>query len=303
MKLFKPSLYPNEQITIEQIKMPVMTSYKLDGIRCIFKNGEMLSRSLKQIPNKQLDENIILDGEIYSEKMTFQQIIHYVMTEDMASAKSIKKNEKIDYPPEDLMFYCFDIVENENFDMSFDERNLLYDKYGLDNQKYIKKVCQKTIYTEEILKNMFDKALKEGYEGLIMKNPYSKYKCGRYTVKSGDGYKMKPYRTFDAQIIGVEQATVVNPEAEKTINELGQSVTSKKLGDRIPIEKAAGFCVMYEGHELKTLLKLNDDQKERVWRNRESLIGRWIEYKGMMIGAKDVPRHSVFLRFRKDKDE
>jgi hypothetical protein len=28
-----------------------------------------------------------------------------------------------------------------------------------------------------------------------------------------------------------------------------------------------------------------------------------IEYKGMLVEAKDVPRHSVFIRYREDKDE
>jgi len=26
-----------------------------------------------------------------------------------------------------------------------------------------------------------------------------------------------------------------------------------------------------------------------------------IEYKGMLVGAKDVPRHPVMIRFREDK--
>jgi len=42
-------------------------------------------------------------------------------------------------------------------------------------------------------------------------------------------------------------------------------------------------------------------RKKEVWKNKESYIGRYIEYKGLMVGAKDLPRHPVYLRMRDDK--
>ena len=47
---------------------------------------------------------------------------------------------------------------------------------------------------------------------------------------------------------------------------------------------------------------MTDEEKEEVWKNKESYIGRYIQYKGMLVGAKDVPRHPTFERFRNDKD-
>ena len=41
---------------------------------------------------------------------------------------------------------------------------------------------------------------------------------------------------------------------------------------------------------------------QEIWKNKESYIGRWIQYKGMMVGAKSVPRHPVMERFREDRD-
>ena len=153
------------------------------------------------------------------------------------------------------------------------------------------------------VETMFEQALADGYEGLILRDPYGKYKFGRGTLKEGIIYKVKPYRTFDAQIIGVVQSTVVNPSAERRTNELGRSVTSKKKEDRILIEMACDFVVMYEGKEVKPSLKGHThQQKKEVWKNRESYIGRWIQYKGMLVGAKEVPRHPQFERYREDKD-
>lgn len=55
----------------DDLRFPLLASPKLDGIRCIVKNGLALSRSLKPIPNKhvqdilsRLPSNLILDGEL-----------------------------------------------------------------------------------------------------------------------------------------------------------------------------------------------------------------------------------------------
>ena len=94
----------------------------------------------------------------------------------------------------------------------------------------------------------------------------------------------------------------VDPDAEVKINELGRSVTSKKKGDRICIEKASGFQVEYEGEFVFPTLSMTDEEKKEVWANQESYIGKMIEYKGMLIGSMKVPRHPTMTRFREDKN-
>jgi len=305
---FLPMLAPNQQVDLNNIKYPVLASYKLDGLRCIFYKGEMLSRSLKPIVNKQLREkmkpladysrenNLILDGEIYSPELTFQLITRYVMTKDFEDKKSIKKHGKVLEIPEHVKFYCFDYVEEDNFDMKFINR---YDNLGFvfDKVSIAIRVEQKLVYSKKAIEQMFIVALDLGYEGLILKSLDGKYKCGRGTIKEGLIYKVKPYRTWDAKIIEVIQATKVDPNAEKKTNELGRSVTSKKKGDRILIEKACDFKVKYEGLDLKVVIALTDPEKEEIWRNKGQYIGKLIEYKGMLVGSKDVPRHPVFLKF------
>lgn len=317
MKNFKPMLAPNKEPNLDEIKYPVLASFKLDGIRCIFKDGEILSRSLKPIQNKQLREkfepirkycgenNIILDGEIYSHYLTFQEITSFVMTNDLKDPKTIKKLGGVINLPSDLNFYCFDNIKTENLEEVFHSRiyNITHlpNKYeGFINTMVI--VNQITIHNKKELMEHFEVALENGYEGLILKDPNGRYKCGRGTLKEGLIYKLKPYTTFDTKILDVVQATAVNENADKTINELGRSVTSKKKDDRHLINKASAFLVKYEGKDLKVTLSITDEEKEEVWINKESYINRWIEYKGMLVGAKDVPRHPVMIRFREDKD-
>jgi len=313
MEKFRPFLAPNEGVELSKINYPIYGSYKLDGIRCIFKDGEMLSRALKPIVNKQLQEkfqplkdlskkhNIILDGELYIHGTTFQQIVHYVMTEDFTDERSIKKYKKVLTIPNELKFYCFDCIIKNNYKMPFYERY----SFAVDLETGMRNIMitlrQDILKNEKEIKDLYQKALDNKYEGLILRKRDSPYKLGRGTLLEGYIFKFKPYKTFDGYITGVVQATQVKPDAEKKVNELGNSCTSRKKDDRVLIEKAAGFYVIYNDVEQKVTLSMSDEEKEEVWKNKEQYIGKWIEFKGMEIGAKDKIRHPVMLRFREDK--
>jgi DNA ligase-1 len=300
-KSFKPMLAPNEKVDLSTLNYPLLASTKLDGIRCIFYKGQILSRSLKQIQCQQLRERleplrqfselnqVIFDGEIYSPKLTFQQITHFTMTRDLG-------DEEL---PEHLRFYCFDMLDG--FDRPFEIRNdVMEGTIGMYNH-IAYPVKQKEVNSEKEITTYFEEVLSQDYEGLILRDPKSFYKFGRGTIKEGIIFKVKPFLDFDGQIIDVIQATEVNEDAEKKINELGRSVTSKKKGERHTIDKASAFMVKYEGKDLKVVLSMTDEEKEEVWKNRDSYLGKWISYKGMLVGSKDVPRHPVMLRFREPK--
>ena len=302
-KSFCPMLAPNEEIDISTLKYPMLVSFKIDGIRAIFKDGEMYSRALKQFPNIKLRERfvalklyakenkMILDGELYCKSLTFNEL----------SGLTHRLDEEI---PKDLYFYCFDMIRNESFETPFITRILsLTANQDLRTKGfYCQRVEQEELFNYKEVEEYYKKALEWGCDGLILRDREGRYKFGRGTVKEGLIYKLKPFRTFDAQIIGIEQATEVDPKAEKKINELGRSVTSKKKADRILIEKASAFLVMYEGKELKVCASMTDEEKEEVWKNKEKYVGRWIEYKGMLVGSKDLPRHPNFIRWRIDKE-
>ncbi len=277
-------------------------STKFDGVLCAVKDFHLLSSSLKDIPNVRLqgyfanlldyayENNLILFGEIYSHELTFQEIISVVMTHDKEVPESIK-------------FYCFDAIKNEDYDEEFRDR-MFHIPRIFDN---LVKVEQKLLSTENPndFKDLFEKYLDEGFEGLIIKNKNGKFKCGRTTLNEGIGFKFKPYISDDMEIIGVIQATEVREGAEKKINEMGNSVTSKKKDDRVLIEKASAFLVKWNGNEFKVSIAETDEVKEEIWKNQEKYIGEFVEVKYMMVGTKDgVPRHPTTLRMRwKNMDE
>jgi DNA ligase-1 len=182
MSKFKPMLAPNEEIKLDAVNYPIFASYKLDGIRCLFIKGEMVSRSLKNIQNKQLREkfealaryseehDVILDGEIYSPDFTFQEITRYVMTKDFEDSKSVKKHGEVLTIPEHLKFHLFDVVENEKFDDGFTKRTARVRRIASEFPELIEEVVQFPINKQEEVQGVFDGALAKGYEGLILKS-------------------------------------------------------------------------------------------------------------------------------------
>lgn len=344
MTNFKVQLFDNKCLTLKTFEKDVtrpfvLVSDKLDGIRMHTSNiekPEFLSRSNKPIQNKQLREkfapllkeakkfNVIFDGEIYSPDLTFQEITYFVMTKDIESEKNIKKvkreiekGEKTGpiakwlSVPSSLRFYIFDTFVPDQPEMPLKRRlldtEMVYDQAFTESSKGVSRIVEHTLIVREGIGAHYMDSLERGNEGLMVQNPMAPYKQGRISYKSGDGYKFKPYEEFDGEVIGVEQATVVDPNAEKKINELGRSVTSKKKGDRIPIEKSSGFHVrMEDGRELIVSLgcrekPITDSVKELYWEQRDELIGRWIRFKGLDYGSKNVPRHCHMLDFREDK--
>jgi DNA ligase 1 len=294
---FKPMLAPNEKIDINTIQYPIYSSYKLDGIRCLFVDGEMLSRSFKPIRNKVLQEKfanlkayskankIILDGELYMKGATFQEITSYVMTE----------NKEV---PKEFKFWCFDMVYQSIHPLvPFSERIT-----HIPDFNNLFKIEQRLVTNAHDVQNMFEDALNEGFEGLILKAPNGYYKYGRATLKEGLMYKVKPFETFDGEIVEVIQATEAREGSKKTLDVFGYSKTSHKKDDRTLIQKASAFRVKYLDTTVKATLAMTDPEKQWVWDHRDDYIGKVIEYKGMQVGAKDVPRHPVFLRYREDKE-
>ena len=315
MSIFKPLLAPNTQPILEKLTYPKLASFKIDGVRGIFNLGRFVSRSFKDIQNKQLREkfkplieytqlnNIIIDGEIYDETLTFQEIITHTMTQDFEDPKTIKKFGKIIQIPESMKFHIFDTIIENDFLKPFQYR--LDDAYNIHNnfKNITKFVEHKIVENHKQVHDLFMEALDNGMEGVMLRNPEGKYKNGRATEKEDIIYKVKPYRTYDAKILSVTQGTSVKEGVAKEKDEFGHSKTSIKKDDRELSNMAKDFVVLYEGKELRvSLSSATHEERKEIWLNKNKYVNKYIEDKGMDVGSKDLPRHPVFLRFRGDKN-
>jgi hypothetical protein len=67
-------------------------------------------------------------------------------------------------------------------------------------------------------------------------------------------------------------------------------------------EKVREHIQMEDGRELKVSAAMTHNERQEIFMNQDKYLNRWIEFKGMEVGSKNVPRHPTFLRFREDKN-
>jgi len=91
---------------------------------------------------------------------------------------------------------------------------------------------------------------------------------------------------------------------EATTNALGRTERSSHKDNKTGLNSLGGFeCRdVHSGVEFKCGTGLTADDREKLWKDRDGLIGKLIKYKFFPIGSKDKPRHPVFLGFRSKLD-
>jgi len=293
LKSFKPLLAYTIQ-DLFKIRFPVICSSKIDGIRCIVSEGKALSRSLKQIPNKHIQqklsemsekfEGLMFDGELIVGS-NFQETTSAVMS--------------VEGTPE-FTFLIFDLVTDGEFGLEFQYRVGRLTEMSKKLPSFCKVLYQKTIIDVKELIDFYDTQVELGFEGAIVRSPDKGYKFGRSTEKEGIIGKIKPYADDEFEVIGVE--TYFGNENESEVNELGYKKKSSRKEGKVMTEKLGAFVCKHPLGSFNVGSGLTLEQREEFWKIKESLIGKKVKVKYMSFGIKDLPRHPVFLGFRSDDD-
>jgi DNA ligase-1 len=275
---------------ITKLHYPVIASPKLDGIRALVLNGQLVSRTLKPIPNRHVQKLFAglpegTDGELImgaANDDPYRRTVSAVMSEDGSP---------------DVSFHVFDnfIVEG-----NFRERLLQVQK--LRGQANVIVVQQETIMNADQLLVFEDQCVELGYEGAMLRSSGSPYKFGRSTAKEGYLLKLKRYRDSDAKIIGTYE--LMHNGNEATTNALGRTERSSHQENKTGLNALGGFELrdIHTGVEFRCGTGLTQNDRETLWDTREELIGKIIKYKFFPTGSKDKPRHPVFLGFRSKLD-
>lgn len=158
-------------------------SYKLDGVRCfLFWSDEKIRTSsrggqdydisaeyiLKDPYLISLFKNnpeLILDGEIYRHGWPLNKI------------SGLCRKEVIEPEHSELMFYCYDIVDENK---TFKDRLKILQEIGKncppDSKLHFLPHTEVKGLKQIML--LHDEAVKNGYEGLVIRDPDKEYKCG-----------------------------------------------------------------------------------------------------------------------------
>ena len=216
------------------IKEPFYVQPKLDGVRMLIGVHEgkfvILSRTGKPIKHMEhigdelkphLSEGEFLDGESYNHDITFEEITGMCRTSLKKSAESKDLNK--------IQFHVFDFFNLKNLEETFEERNKKLKKFFEKSFKNVKIVPSKIIKDKSLVPSLHDDYVKDGYEGIMMRDPSSKYLLSE---RSNHLLKYKSFHTEEYKIVGAEEAKGRDAETVVWIceNDNGQRFSVRPRG-------------------------------------------------------------------------
>lgn len=279
---------------LTELQFPLLLSPKYDGIRCLIIDNQIMSRSLLNIRNTFIAEKLkdapnYLDGELIVPNKTFNETQSLVMSADTK--------------PEDFKFFVFDYAENH--EMPFIERlEQLKNLEFVKTSTYIELVPHHLVNSPEEVSELEKKYLDQGYEGVMLRSPSSKYKYGRSTLKEQALLKLKKFNDSEAKILKLE-ALEKNTNEFKVSN-LGIIKRLRRKETQVKQESLGKMVVqdLYSGvvFSVGTGEGLTDDLRKHIWENPDQYINKIIKYKYQPAGQKDKPRFPSFIGFRDESD-
>jgi DNA ligase-1 len=282
---------------ISTLKYPVLATPKLDGIRVLKVGGKAVTRKFKPIPNTYIRELLEkhlpdgVDGEIMTPG-TFNDIQSKVMS--------------FDGEPE-FTFYAFDYVKDSLIkpykDRMLDMVNALESVVKDSTLSFsINLLTPVLVRTVDELLELESQCLEHGFEGVMIRQPDGKYKCGRSTPKEQILMKLKRFMDAEARVIDFEEKMQNDNVQER--DEFGLAKRSSKKEGLIPANTLGSLIVedLNSGVRFGIGSGFDDELKREIWINRTKYKNKIVKYKYQSVGAKDAPRFPVFLGFRSELD-
>lgn len=281
----------------ELLNYPFYASTKIDGVRCLIKDGVALSSTLKPFPNTALQLKVAdqaeglegFDGELSLGEPNRQNLCR------ITSGASQRR----DHPADDFRLHVFDLHDREegwHTRFTQAERQLKAFKPSL-----AKLHPHALITSPQQLEAFEAAALAEGYEGVMLRWPDSPYKHGRATEKQQWLLKLKRFSDAEAVVIGVEE--LLHNDNVATKDNLGRTKRSAhKENKRAGGVLGALICRTPQGIEFRIGTGFTATEKMILWAQREAVIGRTVKYRFFAHGVKEAPRHPVFVMFRDPMD-
>lgn len=270
---------------ISTLKYPLLASPKLDGIRALVIDGQILSRKLKPIPNHHV-QNLFnnpslngLDGELIVGDPWHPEAFRRTTSGVMSHLGE----------PE-VVFHVFDnFLSPEGFGRRWQE-------LAKRTTFLIRRVPHQVVSNPTELTALEEECLARGYEGVMLRDPHGVYKYGRSTLKEHILLKLKRFSDDFATIIGVEEQ--MRNDNEQTRDALGKAKRSNHQSGMVGKNtlgalRVRGLTGPYEGVEFSVGSGMDDLLRQQFWDNPP--IGKTLKVKYFPSGSKDAPRFPVFI--------
>lgn len=290
---FKPMLAAT-LIDPSQLVFPVIVSPKLDGLRCIIRDGVAVSRNLKPFRNRFVQQE--LGGRPELEGLDGELIVGLPNEGNVLGRTQSGIMSEEGEP--DFMFHVFDRVVAPEADFA----KRLYHA-GQAVHYRLSFVKHATTYLKSEFLEWEQRFLLEGYEGIMIRYPNSPYKFGRSTLREGALIKFKRFQDSEGIVRSIEQG--VHNLNEATLDALGRTKRSSHAENLVHSGKVGTLFV--EDLKTKELVsvspgRMTHDMREFYWQNPDQLVGEIIKYKWFDYGRLDAPRFATFQAMRSAED-
>ena len=302
---FKPMLAGTCK-DINSIKLPIMVSPKLNGIRCIIHpTMGAVTRNLKPIPNIYMREklnklSVSFDGELIVGKITATNVWN-------ASDSGVMTEEG----KPNFSYHIFDIApkySNEPYFARHGRMTRAMDKCIDRQHQYLRSIRHVVLKNIPDIKVYEETMVSIGYEGIMLRDPLGPYKYGRSTEKEGWLLKLKRVHDAEGTIVGFREK--LRNDNIATTSLLGYTERSSHkankhgagtLGSLIVKAKFTGWTnLMDDGVTFNIGTGFNDDLRKKIWREAAKMIGRIVKFKYQSLSPDGKPIFPVFLGFRND---
>ena len=279
---FEPMLAHDWHKEKAKVKYPVYSQPKLDGIRCIVKKDGMWSRNGKKIISAphifesmkhlfEVNPNLVFDGELYADKLA----------NNFNAICSLVKKTK---PTADDLKESAEVIEYHIYDLPSHGGNF----FSRQNQLQIMKVHNKAFrdtkcvvvdtrlaLDKDMLMELYELYIEQGYEGQMIRldKPYE-------NKRSKSLLKHKSFIDEEYTILGVEEGI-----GNKT-GMVGSFIFESKTGKRF-----------------NSSPKFNWEECQRMWSERDQLIGKSATVKYFNLTPDGVPRFPYVIKIDRESYE
>jgi DNA ligase-1 len=252
----------------KSIIFPCYVQPKLDGIRGLYSNGIVFSRTGKIFNNfdhiisdieKNFPPELILDGELYTKDFNFETLSglvrrKYVTDEDMDMITKIK-------------LVVYDCITKDTFDNRFKYLEKLFKKIKSKNVVLLEtEVCK----TENDVFRFHEKYTKKGYEGVMLRNMNGTYDPKR----SINLQKLKTFHDDEFKIVDFEEGT-------KKEKGLIMFICETKKGGRFAVRPLGSY-----------------EERREMFENGNDYIGKMYTVRYQELTKNGIPRFGVGVGVR-----
>jgi len=288
MNQFKPLLSATLEDPL-RLTWPVMVSPKLDGLRCVIKDGQALSRNLKPFRNTYVQDTLRglpdgLDGELIVGEANRGNVLGRTQSGIMSADG---------YP--DFNYHVFDTFDRPDEPFYIRHAMLLNVDHPLVSivpHVALSGYAQFIRYEQDIVE--------AGYEGVMIRGTHGRYKFGRATHNDQLLWKFKRFRDGEALVTGIEEGVSnTNPQQ---LNELGASKRSHHQAGMVAAGRVGTILATDEltGQQLRISPgEMTAEDRTYYWEHPTEIVGHRITFKTFDYGALNVPRFSTFKAFYK----